>query len=90
MMPTGKKAGQGQTHQPFASNAHGLTYHPMPDGGDNAWLGIQRFSLARNSARQTAACILQPLRGLEIDRQLELDRGLDGKFARLRALRCRR
>jgi hypothetical protein len=34
----------GQTHQLFASNAHGLTYHPMPDGGDNAWLGIQRFS----------------------------------------------
>ena len=26
------------------------------------------------------------LRGLEIDRQLELDRGLDGKLARLRAL----
>src|SRR6266436_3712419 len=35
------------------------------------------------SVRQTAASILQPLRGLEIDRQLELDRGLDGKFARL-------
>jgi hypothetical protein len=41
MMPTGKKAGGGPDS---SANAHGLTYHPMPDGGDNAWLGIQRFS----------------------------------------------